>query len=305
MILITGARGFIGSNLAALLTRQGEEVIPLVRGDSFCANATGISLDLTSEDHLKQLKARDLRPDTVIHLAGHIEIALQANHDDPSLPPVPGPENLSAIYRSNLLATVNLIEYCRDTGVKHFIFASSQAVYGQPLSEAVTEETPCNPLEHYAQSKACCESILKLAASDSMAVTVFRFPGIYSEKRRKGTVIRFCQAAIEKGLISVTADLPLPFDVLHLDDVLDAFCRAIRTAPRGYEIYNISTGEPNSLTLLADRIAALVPGCRTEHPACQQPVIRLDPAKARAKLGWTAAPSAIRLQQVLDSFYHD
>ena len=301
MILITGARGFIGSNLVTCLEAGGNIVLQLSRSDSFKKDASHLFLDLTSKDHLRHLKSLDIRPDTVIHLAGHIEISLKANPINPAHAPVPGPEDLPAIYRSNILATVNLIEFCREASVKHIIFASSQAVYGLPPTERITEETPCNPLEHYALSKECCEKILRLVVSDGIAVTIFRFPGVYSEMRDTGTVARFCQSALRYKLIRVTADLPLPFDVIHLEDVLNAFSCALATEPKKYEIYNIATGEPASLNLLADRIAGLVPGCRVEHAACPQPVIRIDPAKAERRYAWKAVPSQVRLQQVLDS----
>lgn len=305
MILVTGARGFIGSNLINHLNNQGNQVKLLSRAEIFRMEENQIFLDLTSKDHIGQLKELDLRPDTVIHLAGHIEIALQTNEQNPSLAPVPGKENLSRIYLANLISTVNVIEYCRDTGVKHIIFASSQAVYGLPATERVTEETPCNPLEHYALSKECCEKILRLVASDSLAVTIFRFPGVYSEKREKGTVYRFCHSAVETGVIHVAADLPLPFDAIHLDDVLDAFARAVKAGGQEYSLYNIATGEPNNLNILADRIAGLVPGCRVEHTVCPQPVIQLDSTKAYKKFQWKAVPSSVRLRQVLDTVHHD
>lgn len=305
MILITGAGGFIGSSLVTRLAEQGFDVTGLLRSEIFRKEADHIFLDLTSDEHLKLLKNLDIQPDTLIHLAGHIQIALKPDKNDASRPPLAGDEDLPALYRSNLLSTVNLIEYCKHAGVKHMIFASSQAVYGLPSMERVTEETPCKPLEHYALSKACCERALCLAASDSMAVTVYRFPGVYSEKRESGTVFRFCRSATKTKTIRVTADLPLPFDVIHIDDVLDAFLCAVTSKPQGFEIYNIATGEPNSLNLLADRIAGLVEGCRVEHAVCPQPVICMDPEKAYRRFGWRATPSTVRLRQVLDAADHD
>ena len=150
-------------------------------------------------------------------------------------------------------------------------------------------------------SKACCENVLRLAASDDLAVTVLRFPGVYSEERKSGAVYRFCESARKEKRIRVTSDIPLPFDVIHRDDVLDVFGRVIAKPGRGFSVYNIATGEPCSLDILADRVAALVPGCTVTHAPVPQPAIRMDSEKAFRAFGWKAQPSSVRLKQVLDS----
>jgi nucleoside-diphosphate-sugar epimerase len=154
-------------------------------------------------------------------------------------------------------------------------------------------------------SKVCCENILRLASSRRLSVTTLRFPGVYSEKRKNGAVYRLCRSALDSGCVRAESDFPLPFDVIHLDDVLDAFSRAISSPPEGYSVFNIATGEPNNLNLLAGKIAGLVPGCRVVQTACPQPVICLDSTKAKRMLGWEAVPSTTRLQQVLDAMQHD
>lgn len=305
MILITGARGFIGSNLVEHLQSNGESPVSVIRAPELQVDKDRIFLDLNSRDHFLALKKQGIVPDTIIHLAGHIEISLKKHPGDTCAIPVPGKENVSEIYRSNLLPTVNLIEYCLEMGVRHFVFASSQAVYGIPASERITEDSPVNPLEHYAMSKVCCENILRLASSNGLSVSVLRFPGIYSEKRKCGTVYRFCRSAHESRSIKVISDIPLPFDVLHIDDVLDAFSRVISKRPAGYSIYNIGSGEPNSLDLLADRIASLKPGIQVIHAECPQPAIRLDSSKAKATLGWEAKPTNLRLNTVMESMCND
>jgi UDP-glucose 4-epimerase len=305
MILVTGARGFIGSSLVSQLRRQNKNVMSLSRSHEFGILDDKVFLDLNAVDHIRLLKKWDIVPDTVVHLAGHIEIALMRGSSDTCSVPVPGIENLSEIYKSNILSTVNLLDYCLDVGVRHMVFASSQAVYGLPASESVTEETSPNPLEHYAMSKVCCENILRLGSSRRLSVTIFRFPGVYSEKRKSGAVYRFCRSALDSGLVRAESDFPLPFDVIHLDDVLDAFSRAIESPPEGYSVFNIATGEPNNLNILAGKIAGLVPGCRVEETICPQPVICLNSTKAKRMLGWEAVPTASRLQQVLDAMQHD
>lgn len=303
MILITGARGFIGNSLVEHLHSKNRSPVSAIRSQDLKIENDRIFLDLNSRDHFQELKKKGNVPDTIIHLAGHIEIALQKHPEVPI--PIPGIENVTEIYQSNIFPTVNLIQYSLDAGVKHLIFASTQAVYGIPPTERITEETPLNPLEHYAMSKVCCEKILQIASLNGLSVTILRFPGIYSEKRRSGTVYKFCKSAQESRKISVTADIPIPFDVLHLDDLLDAFSCVLSKSSKGFSVYNIGSGKPNSLNLLADQIADLKPGVRVYHSDCPQPVIQLDSSKAKAMLDWGAKPVSERLRAVMESVSND
>lgn len=303
MILVTGAGGFIGNELLSCLKKEGMQVLPVFRSIEFACDKDRAALDLTSPEHITLLEKSIERPDTVVHLAGRVEIKLDKNREGGL--PVPGPENIYEIYTSNVIGTANLLRYCLNSGVKHIVFASSQAVYGIPVSENITEKTPCNPLEHYALSKVCCEEMLRLAPAEKISVTILRFPGIYSDKRKKGTVFRFCKDALEKREIRVKSDISLPFDVLHISDVVSAFLCAIKNQPRGYSVFNISSGEPNSLNLLADRIAGIVSGCTVYYAGTPQPVIRLDPSKANLILGWQARSPETRLRHMLDVIPHD
>ena len=135
-------------------------------------------------------------PNTIIHLAGHVEIALRAKPHTQNAFPIPGNENISQIYTANVGATANLLDFCLSMGVRHLIFASSQSVYGMPHSNPLTEETPCMPLEHYAMSKLCCEQLLQIGVNQGLVVTIMRIPGVFSETRQSGVVFRFCQQAV-------------------------------------------------------------------------------------------------------------
>lgn len=305
MILVTGAGGFIGQALVQYLKEHHVRVLPAYRSKEFASDTERVFMDLTSPEHVTLLEQSIERPKTVIHLAGRVEIRLEKNRDGTGDLPVPGPENYYGIYESNVTGTANLLRYCLERGVGHLVFASSQAVYGMPHSGIITEETPCNPLEHYALSKLCCEEMLRLA-SGRMQVTVLRFPGIYSDTRREGTVYRFCRDALERKEIRVTSEIPLPFDVLHIDDVIKAFfCATRRERIHGFSVFNISSGEPDSLDLLADRIAGMVPGCTAHHAETPQPIIRMDPSKAGRELGWQPVSPETRLRHMLDVMRRD
>ena len=304
MILLTGAQGFIGTSLLSRLRDLGEPVIPLHRAAGARAFTDKWECDLTRRDDLMILSSISTAPDTIIHLAGYVEISLRENPQAREAPPLPGPEDVSQTYACNVGATANLLDYCLKAGVRRLIFASSQSVYGMPQSTPLTEETPCVPLEHYALSKLCCEQMLRIGAQQGLAVTVLRIPGIFSEKRQRGLVFEFCRQAIQEKEIRVTTEFPVPLDVLHLDDAIEAFVKAVRYEPPDWTCMNISTGAACSVDLLADEIAALVPGCRVKHGQVSQPVVQMDPTRAETMLGWKAVPRSVRLTSMLEGIGH-
>lgn len=305
MILITGARGLIGTELVNRLKKKGIPTISVVRSNEFSINGNIWSVDLCKPDHIKKMEEILQTPDVVVHLAGHIEIALKKMMDDPKLRPVPNKENLHEIYTNNVISTANILQYCLEKQIKHIIFASSQTVYGMPEFPVVTEETALKPLEHYALSKVVCEKILKFAENENISVSILRFPGVYSEERKSGAVYSFCLNAVFNKKIEVVSEIPLPFDVLSCEDVLDAIECVIAVRPPGCEVFNVSSGEPCNLDIFADTVASLVSGCRVTHAKTPQPVIQLDSSKAYRILGWKAKPVIERLKSMLDSIHHD
>jgi nucleoside-diphosphate-sugar epimerase len=132
-------------------------------------------------------------------------------------------------------------------------------------------------------------------------ITVLRFPGVFSEDRTDGTVHTWCTQAVERGNIFVDASEPVPFDVIYLDDVVGAIHAAVIWGGDGYTILNVGTGTPCSLTMLADEIAALVPGCVVIHNECPQPIVRLSVAKAKELLGWECRGRTDRLRGMIRS----
>lgn len=302
MILITGAGGFIGRFLCFKLFNMGQYVVPLYHATNSRLSNLRWECDLTNMEHLLEMKSATKIPDTVVHLAGHVEIVLHAEPNKLYAPPLPGNRNVSKIYNTNIGSTANILEFCLCTGVKHLIFASSQSVYGMPQSCPLTEETPCKPLEHYAMSKLCCEQILQLGAKHGLAITILRFPGVFSEERRSGVVFKFCKQAVYRGQINVSAEYPLPIDVIHMDDIIDAITKTVcYGGQKGLLCLNIATGEPCSLSLLAEAVASLVPGCKVKHSEALQPIVQMDPKRAEVELEWKAQPQSVRISGMLKS----
>jgi len=300
MILVTGASGFLGSHVVAYLQACNFDVMPVYFSPNVIIKKNYWSADLSRPDHVAILAQQEKTPTVIMHLAGHIEIALQPHHENPMLSPVPGKENISLLYSANVQATANLIDYALRKNIRKFIFASSQSVYGMPAEKLLQENTLCKPLEYYAATKLACEQMLEVAALQAIDITVLRFPGLYGECRFSGLVHNLCISALQKNEITITASYPLPLDVIHIEDVVLAIYKTLAVSHTGFLRLNIATGEPCSFDILASRISRLVKGCRVTYSSIQQPIVCMDPTKAHELLGWVAVSPDHRLQNMLE-----
>jgi nucleoside-diphosphate-sugar epimerase len=295
MILVTGAKGFLGTHLVRKLRAAGQDVVALERAAEPRAERETWFADLSNAKHLEFLAASaKAKPEAVVHLAGRIDIALRPEQR----------QDVAALNAANVAATENLLAYCARVGAKHLIYSSSQTVYGMPDPGPITESSPCRPLEHYAKTKLEAENLLKRGPDEGVAVTVLRIPGLYSESRAQGAVYQFCLSAARAHLVRVQAEIPIPFDVLHVDDAAAAIEAAIKKGGSGWSCYNVATGEPCSLELLAEAVATLVPGCRLEKTGVPQPIVLMDSKKAARELGWTAVARSQRLAAMLEHIRH-
>ena len=142
---MTGASGFIGSQLVPALAAAGHEVHALVRDRSRFETTSAASVVVA--DLARPLERRSLPlVDAVVHLA-------QAN--------VPFPDAARELYLVNTLSTQELLEYARQVGARRFVFTSSGSIYG--LGEgAVTEDDSRRATDFYAVTKRNAEQLVEV-----------------------------------------------------------------------------------------------------------------------------------------------
>lgn len=194
-VLITGANGFVGRNLCALLVKNGFAVRGCFRNVQRASSMPAVSdivesgeIDATT-DWLGALDGID----AVVHLAARVHIM-----NDASIDP------LAAFRETNVKGTRRLAEQAARSGVKRFIYLSSTKVCGEETHEApfTSRSTPA-PEDPYAVSKLEAENFLKdLAARTAMQIVIIRPPLVYGP----GVGANFLRLIrlTEKGL-------PLPF----------------------------------------------------------------------------------------------
>jgi nucleoside-diphosphate-sugar epimerase len=125
-------------------------------------------------------------------------------------------------------------------------------------------------------------------------------PGLFSELRQNGALFNFVRAAVGGRPLELTASGPVSWDVLHVADAAEAIRRALRAPAWAPGAVNIGHGEPVSLTLMAEYIAAR--GGRAlpvnNVSGVVHPVFQMDITKATGLLAWKPGPLAARVDQL-------
>lgn len=237
-ILITGISGFIGESLALSLAKKGYEVCGVDINANNYSSFDFKKLDITQPiDELPKY-------DFIVHLAGNADVGCSYTHP-------------LYDFNSNVLGTLNLLEYNRKHGNKPIIFASSYRVY--PVPESQNIKTPKIELDGvrsiYGCSKLACELYLKeYYHSFGMPVVVNRLSCIYGERQkpnRQGWISLFIDNKIKGLPVEISGDGRQVRDCLYIDNLLRLIELQIKNidACNG-NVYNIGGGAKNAFSLL-------------------------------------------------------
>lgn len=257
LILVTGIGGFIGSALARRLLAEGHRVVGV---DDFSSGkqsnvplgASLIEGDLAASSTIAQL------PESVaaiLHLAG--QSSGEMSFDDPI-----------ADLEKNAVSTLRLSEYAAQSAPDRIIYASSMSVYGNAGQEAVREETGIAPLSCYGVSKSTAEHYLRMFGRRTSFVVMRMFnvygPGQDMANLRQGMVSIYLAQALASRRIVVKGSLRRFRDFIYVDDVVEAWVRALHSDVVRNETLNIATGVRTEVGHLLHLIQCLIPGTEIE-----------------------------------------
>ncbi len=292
-VLVTGGAGFVGSRIVRQLVQAGcGEIVAvdnMVRGQ--VENLAGVGpgvVRLTEGDiRDRDLLARTVAgTDTVFHQA-----ALRITHCAAE------PREALAVMVD---ATFDLLELCRQAGVRKVVFASSASVYGMADDFPTTErQSPYNNRTLYGAAKAFGEGLLRsfndMYGFDYVALRYFNVygPGMDLHGKYTEVLIRWMDRLARGEPPLIFGDGLQTMDFIHVDDVARANILAA-TAPVTDTVLNVGAGTETSLHALAAHLAAvmgrqdLVPVHVGDNPV--NPVRRrlADVSAARAALGFEA-----------------
>lgn len=258
-ILLTGGAGFIGSHLSEALLRRDTQLTIVDNLDDFYspawkkANLEEIrhvgryefcAVDICDVDSMREVMTR-VRPEVVMHLAARAGVR-------------PSIEQPRLYDHVNVAGTVNLLEICREVGVKKFIFGSSSSVYGAtskaPFSEDHVEGRPISP---YAATKLAGELFCYTYAHlFGIPIICLRFFTVYGPRQRPDLAIHKFTAQIEAGKpIPIFGDGTTGRDYTHVDDIVAGILTALEyqsqpSAEVPFEVFNLGNSHPVTLAEL-------------------------------------------------------
>lgn len=292
-ILVTGGAGFIGSHTVERLLSEGAEVTVLdsfndyynpaikrANVKSFEDRATLQEGDLTDAAFVRRVFEQG-QFDAVIHLAARAGVR-------------PSIEQPELYIDTNIKGTFNLLESARQTGCRHFVFASSSSVYGVNKKVPFSEEDPIlQTISPYAMTKMAGEQMCSNYSHLYGIKTVcLRFFTVYGPRQRPDLAISKFTRLIEDGKpIDKFGDGHTARDYTFVHDIVDGIIGSVnyRTGPI-CDIINLGGSQTVTLNDLISSIETAVGKKATINQLPEQPgdvpLTSADVSKARQLLGF-------------------
>ena len=192
---------------------------------------------------------------------------------------------------NNILATQMLLEACKESPVKKFVYASSSSVYGDTKDFPMRESSLPYPVSPYGVSKLAAEHLCCLYHRNFGIPTVsLRYFTVYGARQRPDMAFhRFFRWALEGNALEVYGDGQQSRDFTHVDDIVEANWLALEKGSPG-KVYNIGGGSRVTLNEVIEMIKAMVGReLKVHYEGVQKGDVRhtfADMSKARGKLGY-------------------
>ncbi|MDD4556196.1 MAG: SDR family NAD(P)-dependent oxidoreductase [Alphaproteobacteria bacterium] len=257
-ILITGAAGFIGSNLADELLKQGNKVVVVdnfndyydvkIKEENVAHNLHNPNyklyrLDICDKQSLRHVFEEN-EISAVVHLAARAGVR-------------PSIEKPESYVETNVLGSVVLMELMKDFNVKKLVFASSSSVYGNCKESLFSEDLKVTePISPYAAAKSAAEQfVYTYHKLYGLSAVCLRFFTVYGPRQRPDLAIRKFVEKIENNQpIQMYGNGGTMRDYTYVDDIVTGVISAIHYDKTPYEIINIGGGEPITLKRMIETI---------------------------------------------------
>ena len=240
-VFVTGACGFIGSNLVDRLLKDGYKV---VGWDNRSTGRIEFLNDVLNNPNFTLIEGDNLNVsalsdamigcDVVFHLAANADVRFGLNHPSKDL-------------NQNTIATFNVLQAMKERGIKKIIFSSTGSVYGES-KKIPTSENDEFPIQTslYGASKVACEALIQ-AYSEGYGFEsyIFRFVSILGERYTHGHIFDFYKQLIEHpDYLNVLGDGTQRKSYLYVQDCVDAMLHVLTLkSETKVNIYNLGTNE--------------------------------------------------------------
>ena len=322
-VLVTGAAGFIGFHLTLALLDRDDEVVGVdnlndyydpalkqlrldeIAKHSKCVNFEFIKEDISDREFMCRLFS-DNQFDLVVNLAAQAGVRYSL-------------ENPNAYVDSNLVGFVNVLEGCRNSKVRHLVYASSSSVYGmnskQPFS---TNDTVDYPISLYAATKKSNELMAhSYSHLYNMPVTGLRFFTVYGPYGRPDMAyFKFTKSILNGDPIDVYNHGEMKRDFTYIDDIVRGILRIsdqipvpynsdVTLASAPYKIYNIGNNQPVTLRRFISSIETACGVVAEERSLPMQPGdVPLTYADVDDLIRDTGFKSSTSIEDGIEQFVH-
>lgn len=312
-ILVTGGAGYVGSHACKALAAAG--FLPIVYDNLVYGHPWAVKWGPLVEGDINDRQAleevfRQYRPEAVLHFAAYAYVGESV--EDPI-----------KYYRNNIVGSVNLVETMIAHGVKKFIFSSSCATYGIPVSERISELHRQEPINPYGFTKLAIERLLHdVAHAQSLRYTNLRYfnaagadvEGEIGEQHDPEThliprvleVAQGVREAIEVyGTDYSTPDGTAVRDYVHVSDLAVAHVRALERLIQGGESIslNLGVGRGYSVKEVISAVERVTGRHVNVHNRPRRPgdpaMLVANPDLARAEIAW--APHYSDINKIVET----
>ncbi len=307
-VLVTGGAGYIGSVTVELLVEAGHQVWVfdnLSRGhrEAVHPGATLFVGDLADKRAIQRALAQ-AKPEAVIHFAALSLVAESMAH----------PERY---FENNICHGLNLLEATIAAGASKFIFSSTAATYGQPVTVPIPEDAPTAPNNPYGESKLSFERIMswmsRVHGITTVSLRYFNAAGAskrYGEDHRPETHLIPLALQVALGKLPhieiFGTDYPTPDgtcirDFIHVEDLAQAHLLALRVTESS--VFNLGNGKGFSVRQVIETARRVtgrtIPVVESPRRPGDPPVLVASADKIAAHLGWR--PVHPDLEDIIDS----
>ncbi|CAI5712730.1 hypothetical protein KXD40_001623 [Peronospora effusa] len=258
-VLVTGAAGFIGFHTAKALLARGDDVVIIDElNDYYDVKLKQSNLDWLTNIYSSRVSVyigdlcdqqfvrrvfKETKANSVVHLAARAGVR-------------PSIDNPLMYIQANVVATMVVLDACREFGIKKFVYASSSSVYGGSMKERFSEEDIVDfPVSPYAATKKSCELLAHtyhhLYGLDTIGL---RFFTVYGPRGRPDMApFKFMDRIARDVAIDQYGDGSSSRDYTFIDDIVQGVVLSLDRG-HGCEVFNLGRGTP---VLLADFISII------------------------------------------------
>lgn len=290
-VLVTGAGGFVGYAVAALLVERGHDVLGLTRTSS-SRLPDGVQRARGDISNSAALVAATDGVDGVCHLAARTRV--RESRSDPL-----------GYWHTNVTGTLTLLQAMGETGTARLVLASTCGVYGDQAAQPIDESAPPTPTNPYGTSKLAADyAAMDLAgtgAIGAISLRAFNIAGaLPGHPDRDDTRLIPRIVAVQRGTapeLVVNGDGDAIRDFVHVADMAEAFALALDACEPGTtRTYNIGSGRATRVRDVIE-VAEQVTGrwvARRHAPAAAEPQELLADSRAiQTDLGWNPRRSGM------------